>query len=225
MPPRYDAARRLRDRADETGNRQHRAWALRCLAVCALRRNEPAEAVTQLQAALECLGETAALNERIPTLGILALAQLQKRRCLVGARDCEGGLSQVVNVTRPIGQSTLEGYSSLVTVALDAWQEERSPEWRRAIVMCLRVLRRYRKGFPVGEPRYQLHRGDFSGLAARSAPPDAAIGAARPPRSVSACRGRRGAASRRLRSCPAQCADASAPRTAGSRVPPQACRR
>ena len=33
----YDAARRLRDRASETGNRQHRAWALRCLAVCSLQ--------------------------------------------------------------------------------------------------------------------------------------------------------------------------------------------
>ena len=35
------------------------------------------EAVGHLQAGLECLGETAALNERIPTLGILALAQLR----------------------------------------------------------------------------------------------------------------------------------------------------
>jgi tetratricopeptide (TPR) repeat protein len=160
----YDAARRLRDRAGETGNRQHRAWALRCLAVCALRRNEPAEAITGLQAALECLGETAARNERIPTLGILALAQLRGGDVWSARATAKEGLSLVVNVTRPIGQGTLEGYGSLVTVALDAWQEERSPEWRRAIVMCLRVLRRYRKGFPVGEPRYQLHLGDFRRL-------------------------------------------------------------
>ena len=75
-------------------------------------------------------------------------------------------------VRRPIGQATLEGYSSLVTVALDAWQEEHSPDWRRAIVTCLRVLRRYRKGFPVGEPRYHLHTGDFRRLGG-------ALGAAR----------------------------------------------
>ena len=37
---------------------------------------------------------------------------------------------------------------------------------------CLRVLRRYRKGFPVGEPRYQLHPGDFRRLGG-------ALGAAR----------------------------------------------
>ena len=168
----YDAARRLRDRANETGNRQHQAWALRCLAVCALRRNEPAEAITQLQAALECLGETAAVNERIPTLGMLALAQLRSGEVWPARATAKEGLAQIVSVTRPIGQGTLEGYSSLVTVALDAWQEERSPDWRRAIVTCLRVLRRYRKGFPVGEPRYQLHTGDFRRLGG-------ALGAAR----------------------------------------------
>ena len=73
---------------------------------------------------------------------------------------------------RPIGHSTLEGYSSLVSVALDAWREERSPEWKRAIVTCLRVLDRYRKSFPVGQPRYQLHRGDYQRLSG-------SIGAAR----------------------------------------------
>jgi hypothetical protein len=159
-----DAARRLRDRAGETGNRQHRAWAFRCLAVCALRRMDAVEAVAQVQAALQGLGETAALNERIPTLGILALAQLRTNDVWSARATAKEALAQVVHVTRPIGQSTLEGYSSLLTVALDAWQEERTPEWRRAIVMCLRVLKRYRKGFLVGEPRYHLHRGDFQRL-------------------------------------------------------------
>lgn len=160
----FDAARRLRDRAAETGNRQHRAWAFRCLAICALRRNEPGEAVAQAQAALHGLGETAAINERIPTLGILALAQLRSGDAWSARATAKDALAQVVHVTRPIGQSTLEGYSSLLTVALDAWQEEGSPEWRRAIVMCLGVLQRYRKGFPVGEPRYHLHHGDFKRL-------------------------------------------------------------
>ena len=56
----YDAARRPAGSGRGNRNRQHRAWALRCLAVCALRRNEPAEATAHLQGALECLGETAA---------------------------------------------------------------------------------------------------------------------------------------------------------------------
>jgi hypothetical protein len=161
----YDAACRLRDRASETGNRQHQAWALRFLALCALRNNEPREAVGHLQAGLECLGETAALNERLPTLGILALAQLRSGDVWSARATAKEALAQVVNVRRPIGHSTLEGYSSLAVVALDAWSEEHSPSWKRAIRACLRVLERYRRSFPVGEPRYQLHRGEYQRLS------------------------------------------------------------
>ncbi|MEO5739347.1 MAG: AAA family ATPase [Vicinamibacterales bacterium] len=161
----FDAARNLRDRASETGNRQHRAWAFRFLALCALRNNEPREAIVQLQAGLECLGETAALNERLPTLGILALAQLRAGDVWSARATAREGLAQTIGARRPIGHSTLEGYSSLVTVALDAWREEQSPQWRQAIKRCLRVLRRYSKSFPVGEPRYQLHLGDYQRLS------------------------------------------------------------
>jgi AAA ATPase domain len=168
----YDAACRLRDRANQTGNRQHRAWALRCLAVCSLRRDDPNDAVIHLQAAIECLGETAALNERIPTLGLLALAQLRNRQVWAARATAKEALAQIVRVKRPIGHGTLEGYSALITVALDAWGGERSLEWRRAVRHCLRVLRRYRKSFPVGEPRYQLHLGDYHRLSG-------SIGAAR----------------------------------------------
>jgi hypothetical protein len=168
----YHAATSLRDRASETGNRQHRAWAFRFLALCALRSGEAREAAVQLQAGLECLGETAALNERIPTLGMLALAQLRSGDLWSARATAREGLAQVVHVRRPIGHSTLEGYSSLLTVALDAWNEEHSPQWKHAIRTCLRILGRYRKSFPVGEPRYQLHRGDYRKLSG-------AIGAAR----------------------------------------------
>lgn len=160
----YDAARSLRDRASETGNRQHRAWAFRFLALCALRNNDPREAIVQLDAGLDCLGETAALNERLPTLGILALAQLKTGDVWSARATAREGLAQTAGSRRPIGHSTLEGYSSLVTVALDAWREEQSPQWRQAIKRCLRVLRSYRRSFPVGEPRYQLHLGDYHRL-------------------------------------------------------------
>ena len=160
-----DAAHRLRDRASETGNRQHRAWALRCLALCALRREEPAEAAAHLEAALESLGETAALNERIPTLGILALAQLRSGQVWAARATARDAVAQVRRVARPIGHGILEGYSSLITVALHAWREERSPQWRRAVQECLGVLARYRRSFVIGEPRYQLHRGDFHRLS------------------------------------------------------------
>jgi hypothetical protein len=162
-----DAARRLRDRASQTGNRQHHAWGLRCLAVCALRRGDAVDAVSHLQDALKYLGETAALNERIPTLGMLALAHFKTGKVDAARARAKEALAQIAHVKRPIGQSTLEGYSSLLTVALDAWQAEWSPDWRRDCVKCLNVLRRYRKGFPVGEARYNLHVGDFYRAAGR----------------------------------------------------------
>ncbi len=160
-----EAALRLRDRASETGNRQHRAWALRCLAVCALRRDNPAEATSHLQAALESLGETAALNERIPTLSMLALAHLRNGQVWSARATAKEALAHVRRVKRPIGYGTLEGYSCLITVALDAFREERSPEWRDAVKECLRVLGRYRRSFLIGEPRYQLYRGEYRRLS------------------------------------------------------------
>jgi tetratricopeptide (TPR) repeat protein len=157
----YEAARSLHDRAMETGNRQHQAWAFRFLALCALRRGDAREAAAHLQSGLEYLGETAALNERLPTLGILALAQQRNGDVWAARATAREALGQMARVRRPIGHSTLEGFSSLLVVALEAWKEERSPQWKRAIKRCLQVLARYRKSFPVGKPRYELHRGDL----------------------------------------------------------------
>jgi hypothetical protein len=161
----YDAARSLRERSSETGNRQHRAWGLRCLAVWLLRRGEAGEALAHLRAALEALGETAALNERIPTLGLLALAQLRTGEVWAARATAKEGLAQMVRVSRPIGHGALEGYSALTAVSLDAWRAERSPEWRAAIHECLRVLRRFSRSFPIGEPRYYFHAGEYKRLS------------------------------------------------------------
>jgi hypothetical protein len=140
---------------------------MRFLALCALRRNEPAEAMTMLRVSLDHLGETAAHNERVSTLGMLALAQLRSGDVWAARATAKEGLAQTANVARPIGQSTLEGYSSLLVVSLDVWREERSPDSRRAVLACLRILRRYRAVFPIGEARYQLHLGEFKRLAGR----------------------------------------------------------
>ena len=56
----------------------------------------------------------------------------------------------------------------MITVALDAWQEEQSPYWKRSVHTCVSVLDRYRKGFPVGEPRYHLHLGDYQLLQGKA---------------------------------------------------------
>jgi hypothetical protein len=160
-----DAANALRVRANETGNRQHRAWASRFLALCALRANSPQEAADHLRNSLDCLGSITALNERLPTLAILALAEQMDGRIDAARETARQGLALVARVGRPIGHSTLEGYSALVTVALDAWRDTRSAEWKQAARTCLGVLGRYRKGFPVGSARFYLHQGDYLRLS------------------------------------------------------------
>ena len=161
-----EAARNLRDRARETRNRQHQAWAFRFLGLCALRTGTPRDAIEHLRSGLDCLGEESALNERIPTLGILALAEMKNGNADAARSTAEIGVGLIKHVRRPIGHSTLEGYSALTAVALDAWRgAPAASKWRRHSVKCLRVLNRYRTGFPVGVPRYQLHLGEYRRLS------------------------------------------------------------
>jgi class 3 adenylate cyclase len=159
-----DAAEALLDRAHQTGNRQHRAWAFRFLGLCELRRpdaNGPAAASGWLQRAVDHLDETSAINDRLPAFAILALAQLKTGNASRARTTARDALAQISHVVRPISQSTLEGYSSLVAVALDAWREERTRYWEGAIAHCLKVLNHFSHSFPVGMPRYLLHRGDY----------------------------------------------------------------
>lgn len=163
-----EAAQELHDRAQETGNRQHQAWALRYLAQCDLRRNRPAEAAARLGAALECLGETAALNERIPAIALLALARLQMGEVWAARAKAGDGLALIAQVKRPIGHGVLEGYSAIAEVVLEAWRTDpAASNWRRDARRCLRVLRKYRSAFPIGAARYWLWQGKYYELAGR----------------------------------------------------------
>ena len=85
-----DAARHLRDRASETGNRQHRAWALRCLALCALRRDEPPEAVGAPAGGARVPRRNRGPQRTHSDAGDSRAGAAAKRRRLVGAGDGEG---------------------------------------------------------------------------------------------------------------------------------------
>jgi hypothetical protein len=164
-----DAARQLQDRAYETGNRQHQAWSLRYLAQCELRREQPAEAARHLSTALDRLGQTAALNERIPVIGLLALAILRGGEVWAARAKAREGLALLAQVKRPIGHAALEGYSALAEVVFDAWRTDpAASDWGLEERRCLDVLRRYRDAFPIGEARFWLWHGHYHELAGRS---------------------------------------------------------
>ena len=152
---------------------------------------------------IECLGETAALNERIPTLGLLALARWRTTRDWP-LPEMQYALELLDKIKRPLGYGSLEGYSALATVALEAWDTQRSTRVKHggsdrqdASRKCLEVLRRYCRSFPIGEPRYEMHAGTTG--ASRAAPKwrDATIGGVRRQRFAWLCRGKGSAAKRR----------------------------
>ena len=159
------AARAIQDRGYETGNRQHQAWALRYLAQCSLRREQPADAVRHLTTALDRLGETAALNERIPVTGLLALAILRTGEPWAARAKAREGLSLIAQIKRPIGHAALEGYSALAEVVFDAWRTDpAASNWPREARRCLEVLLKYRRAFPIGAARYWFWRGQYHEL-------------------------------------------------------------
>lgn len=157
-----EAAQLLQERAYETGNRQHQAWALRFLSLCDLRWKKPEMAVERLEAALELLGETAAVNERIPSFGLLALAKLRSGDVWGARATARDGIALLARVGRPIGHSTLEAYSALAEIVFDAWQQDpTAKEWRGEARDCLNMIRRYQHSFPVGQPRYWYRKGEY----------------------------------------------------------------
>jgi len=157
-----EAARLLRDRALETGNRQHQAWALRFLSLCDIRWKRPELAVERLENATELLGDTAAVNERIPTYGLLALARLHSGDVWGARATARDAIALLTRLGRPIGHSTLEAYSALAEIVLDAWRQDPAAiEWRHEATHCLKMLHRYRTSFPVGKPRYWFHKGEY----------------------------------------------------------------
>ena len=161
-------ARDLQEIADTTGNRQHQAWALRFLAVCDLRLGNPAAAAERLETALEVHGDSVLLNERLPIVGSLALARLLQGETVAAHDTAQDGLTLLARVQRPLGHATLEGYSGLTQVVLDALAaNQSSAHWQRAAKLCLRALERYRSVFPIGQPRYLLWRSHFLHLTGR----------------------------------------------------------
>ena len=162
-------AHALQAKSAETGNRQHQAWALRFLAVCDLRQGKPPDAVWRLEQALDRLGETAALNERISIIGSLALAKSHVGDVTAARETALEGLALINNAARPAGHATLEAYSALSQVALDAWHASPwSSDWQKAARRCVRALRRYRAVFPIGEARYRLWQGRYRQMALRN---------------------------------------------------------
>jgi len=155
-----ELARRLSARLGVDGNDQHRAWAYRFAALCALRRKRPEIARDHLESASTHLMGSTAANDKLPAIGLLALARYRSGERTGAIEAALEGFSMIEDVGRPTGHSMLEGYAALTEVSFHALLEEpASPAWRAAFTQCLQGLDRFQRAFPVGRPRYYIWRG------------------------------------------------------------------
>jgi len=148
--------------ARDAVNRQQEVWGLRAVALCDLRRRAASEAIQRLEQCFDYERGTVSLSERLETQGPLALAYLnigETQKALTLTADT---LKLVRHSKRPVNHALLERYSTMAEVMFDAWSREPdSPEYSRDTLACIESLRRYRRFFPIGNPRYRLWRGRY----------------------------------------------------------------
>ncbi len=157
-------AHHLLSRAQITGNVQHEGWALHCLAVVRQASGENREAERLLERSLAQVAASFDRTEAISTWGSLAVVRLGREDitgAVAAAREC---LDLIAAVERPVGHVTLEGYSGAAEALLAAREAAtRGTDEARELITLSRhavaLLGKYRKVFPIGEPRFCLMRG------------------------------------------------------------------
>jgi hypothetical protein len=148
--------------ARESGNRQHRTWALRSLALCGLSRGAVAEPLGLLEESMSLLDKSADRNEVLPTKGGLALAQFRAHRREAAIASAGALLREMRDLGRPMGHGTLEGWSGITEVLVSALElDPRSRSLREQARMAVRFLRRQAMVFPIATPRYRYWQGRF----------------------------------------------------------------
>src|SRR5713101_9425695 len=148
-----EAVHLLLARAQKIGNAQQEVWGLCGAGLAELRRNQPAEALRYLEAALGT-HEDNDQNNLILTLGCAALARMRLGEIERAHEDAQRALAMLIRARRPTGHATLEGRSAIAEVIL------RAPDVRLDLArLSVDGLRRYRNVFPIGNARYHLWRG------------------------------------------------------------------
>jgi hypothetical protein len=160
IPEAENAARGLMTSARESGNRQHRTWALRSLALCGLTRGAVAEPLVLLEESMSLLDKSADRNEVLPTKGGLALALFRAQRRDSAIASAGAVLKEMRDLGRPMGHGTLEGWSGITEVLVSALElDPRSRFLNDQARTAVRYLRRQASVFPIATPRYRYWQG------------------------------------------------------------------
>lgn len=159
----WRAAQDLSERAETTGNDQHRGWGARDLALEMLDGGDPEAARRTLGDALCLLTSAGRRIELIPARGALSVAWMRLGEPDRAVEEASETLSLLRHSKSLTSHVTLEGCSGVAEVLLTAqcegWPHKTPAGWHRAVDQALGILRAYSVSFPIGLPRHALWRG------------------------------------------------------------------
>ncbi len=169
----------IHESAKRSGNDLQRAWGLVGLAEEKLRLGEASLAEGYLEEALECLAKNTDRSEEIRAHGLLGVARLRQGKYALARESAQAAnrLSEAL----PTVFSTLVSYAGVAEVYLALWDEASSPESKeQAETISLepselsilarqacKALHRFKRVFPIGQPRAWLYQGIYDHQAGK----------------------------------------------------------
>jgi hypothetical protein len=157
-----ETAQALMAHAERSGNRQHRGWAQRFLALCALRAGESERALEHIRAAQAALGNRSDLNEVTQVAGVHAAVLLAVGQPLAAETLARETLERLGHSKRPTGHALFEACAGLTRVLLQALAAQpHAAGSRKAALTSLQVFSRIARQFPVARSREQRFWAEY----------------------------------------------------------------
>ena len=156
-------------------NTLQQVWALEGLANHALRRAEPAEAVSLLSEALGLLSENADMISEIEVYGLFATAQV-RMGSFIDSRMAADAAADRITQSSLMSYSLFQGFVGIAEVYLELWEnaakipleDSQVDDLSRKTHWAYQELDKYARIFPIGQPYFWLYQGR---LAWRSGKP------------------------------------------------------
>jgi tetratricopeptide (TPR) repeat protein len=149
------AANELLTQAERTGNRQHRSWAQRFLALVARRQGQLEVALTRVETAERLLGNHLDFNEAMQVAGLHASVLSALGRVDDAETLARQTIDRLQGSARPTGHAMIESCTGLCDVLLDAYAKRpRDVRSRQRVLSMLQALGRISSTFPVGRSRH-----------------------------------------------------------------------
>lgn len=152
----------------------HQCWGLLGVAVNNIRLGNEAEAIPMLEEALRILDETPNRSSSIETNGQLGLAYLLIGRDGKALDHANRALEMATGIS-PTVYSMDVGYAAIADVYFEFWERALqnpdgtadSARWKSLAEKAIKLLRAFKKVFPIGEPSLLYYQGWYDWLGGR----------------------------------------------------------